>query len=419
MTANPPMLRRAAAVLLLAFVLMPIACDKGGAEARGGAAEEVAPFGPEKQRELAAQLRADGLDDEALAIYESLIATGRGLSDKALVGSSMIVAEIHLKKGRYEKALAALYRARLTGAEGETARKIDEMRITCFEKLGRGAAADRLLDRSTALTKPAAPVEATDVLAEIGDEKVTRQDLEAVLATAQPEVRAHAEEKEGRLQLLQGLVARRVMVRKAKKLGLDKDPEVRVACDEAEREILVRKLVADELKTEAAPVEADARLWYQAHPERFREPGSLELSVILCADADEETKVREALAAGRSFETVARESSRDETSAAKGGRIDEPAVEGQPHPFFKTTGELFSAVGDTPAGQVAPRALPVTGGRYVLLVRERREGRLPEFSEVKDKAQRYLSAARQKARIDGMLHEALQSADVKMHEDRL
>ena len=404
------------AILLSTFLLQ--ACNQP-AEVASAAAETPSLWTVEKKREWASQLRADGLDEQALVIYEDLLREGRGLSEKAMVGTSIVVADIHIQKARYEQALAALYRARLFGAEGESLRKIDEKRILCFERLGRSAAADRLLDKASALTgKDAVDAGGDEVLAVIGEERVTRSDLDAMLAASPPEMKAKAEEAAVRLELLKGLVARRVLERKALKLKLDEDPKVRLAVEEAGREILVRKLLAEEVKDEVEVSDDDVRLYFEAHRNRFREPDQIGVAVIQVADADDEKKVRAELV-GRPFEEVARQYSNDPETAPKGGLIQDVVIEGRSHPAFPQTAALFELLDGVAEGEVASEALPVTGGRRVVKLIQRKSGQRFEFEQVKEDAGRMLRAERERAAIDALLKKALESADVTIHEDRL
>ncbi len=90
-----------AAALLLVTLCACDAKESGGPPA---ATEDKATFDVERKRDWAAKLRAEGLDEQALRVYEELLDDGRGLSPNAFVGASLIVAEIHLAKGRHEHA---------------------------------------------------------------------------------------------------------------------------------------------------------------------------------------------------------------------------------------------------------------------------------------------------------------------------
>ncbi|MCA9322715.1 MAG: peptidyl-prolyl cis-trans isomerase [Planctomycetes bacterium] len=404
-------------VMLIALGVF-IGCPDAGTPTSQAAEPSV--WSVERRRELAAQLAADGLDGPALEIYESLLERGEGLSDKAMMGLALTIADLQIKKARYESALAALYRARILGPEGETLRRIDEKRILCFERLGRSATADRLLDRASSLDrKPEVQAAGGDeVLATVGEEAITRADFDAVLTTSPPEIAARAETPEGKRQILESLVARRVFERKARKLGIHEQPAVLRATEEAARQILVRKMLSDEVKDDVVVKPEDVKLYFEAHRDKFREPRVLELAMIEVADAAGEAEVREALK-DQSFEDVARKLSRHLGTSVHGGRVEASLVEGRGHDLFATPTAVFDVVADAPAGAVVEKSLPVTGGRRILKVIERSGGKAFSFDEVKDQVGQILRAERESAAIERLMQEAISSADVTIHGDRL
>ncbi|MCB9834037.1 MAG: peptidyl-prolyl cis-trans isomerase [Planctomycetes bacterium] len=403
-----------AAVLGLAGL---VACRAESGPALASAATETATFDVEKKRDWAARLRAEGLDEQALRVYEELLADGRGLSPQAFTGASLIVARIHMEHRRYEEALASLMRATAFGPEGDTGAEIDRLRIQCLERLGRGAAADRLLARTTTLD-PGAESKDDPVLARVGDESIRRSEFESLLAEQPAEMAQRLAEPSLRRELLRSLVAQRVMERKALKLGLEDDPKVRLATDLARREILVRKLVADEVREQVEVAPDDVRLYYQAHPERFREPSRFQLAQILADDLDHEQRIRAALAT-ESFETVAARESRDPKTAQNGGRIEGEVVIGQSHPIFGDTRRLAAILEGTAVGAVAPDALKTAKGRHVLEVLKREDGAPIPFDQVKDQAERMLRAEREQLHLQEMTRKALEDAEVEIFEDRL
>lgn len=411
--------RIAAAALVAAFL---VGCQKESGQGSGAVAESEPPaWSIDRRREWASALAADGLDDQALAIYEEIVREPRGLGDAQRVGISLTIAELHMKKGRFEEALASLYRAKLFKPEGETARRIEEKRIQCFERLGRSSTADRILAKATAADPkaPAASGDGAEALAKIGDDVITRADFDAVLASMPPEVRAQIGDKEQKTKLLRSIVAQRVLTAKAKKLGLDSDAKVRLAMQAASDEILVRKLVGDEItgKVKIAPEEIE--LYYKAHLERFRDPAELTLAQIVVDGDAAEKAVRDDLASGKSFEAVAAERSTDEATKKNGGKIEAKVVEGRFHADFVNVADVFAAVGATKAGAVAEKALVTTSGRRILKVLERVEAVQKPLEEVKADAERMLRGERERAAFDAMMKDAVEQKDVTIHADKL
>ncbi|MFT7617220.1 MAG: peptidyl-prolyl cis-trans isomerase C [Planctomycetota bacterium] len=407
-------------IVLMLFVLVLLPSCKDEAASVETRASTNSAWDTDAKREWAARLRNEGLDEEALVVYEDLINTGHGLSANSLVGTSVIVAEMHMKKGRYSKALASLLRATQLGAKGELLRKVDTWKIECLERLGKSAAADRLLDRSSALrkTKDGAAITGGATVAKIGEEEIKLAEIETLVAQQSPEMRERFDTKAGRLELLKSLVAQRVFERKARKLGLQDDVKVQFAIDLATRDILVRKLMADEVRGKFEVSDEDAKLYFEANRERFREPNQMYVAQIIVDGLEQEKQVREALTKD-SWETVCAKHSKDGKTRENGGVIEGVVVEGQSHKIISDVRGLVTAVGTTLDGEISPQAMKTSAGRHIVKVLKRQDGKPLPFDKVKEAASRLLKTEREQAAVSGMMADALKQSDVQIFEDQL
>ena len=140
---------------------------------------------------------------------------------------------------------------------------------------------------------------------------------------------------------------------------------------------------------------------------------------ILVADEAEEAAVRAALQKGDDFEATARTRSKDESTRDKGEKIEARLVEGRYHETFVNVADVFTAVGATPPGQVAGKAVVTASGRWVVRVDERVDDRQKPFEDVAEDAGLRLRAEREQAAVKKMVDEAVTSTDVKIFEERL
>lgn len=126
-------------------------------------------------------------------------------------------------------------------------------------------------------TKPAskpAPAD-EDVVAKVGDRLFTVATVDEQLE-AQPDfVRARYNTPERKREFVDSLVRTELLVQEARRQGIDKKPEVQA---------LFEKLVVQQLLTElarkAAPTEADARAYYDAHLTEFSRPERVRVAVL-------------------------------------------------------------------------------------------------------------------------------------------
>src|SRR5262249_22166001 len=126
-----------------AYVVLRYALPKKGPEGAHASA-----WDSEKRREWAGRLLSEGLDDQAIDVYEDLIARG-DLDAGQIASASLSIAKLHLEKQRWEKALASCYRAQ-TVAPDALKPEIGRIVIQCLERLGRSSDARFALKKSTA-----------------------------------------------------------------------------------------------------------------------------------------------------------------------------------------------------------------------------------------------------------------------------
>lgn len=106
----------------------------------------------------------------------------------------------------------------------------------------------------------------------------------------------------------------------AKDARITDDPEFRTRVDDYARQLAIRRH-AEALRAEAfAVTSGSAEAAYRAAGERFRRGARVELAAVKCADLDEASRARAALAAGASFADVASSFSRDRATAPWAGR---------------------------------------------------------------------------------------------------
>jgi peptidyl-prolyl cis-trans isomerase C len=151
-----------------------------------------------------------------------------------------------------------------------------------------------------------AVVEKTDsnILARIGDEEITKADLEAALEQI-PEGKREAL----RTKVIDDLIKVKVFADEARKAGLDNDPQVKAQLEETTDDSLARSFVKRYLDTQAQPSEEEAKQYYLDHKEDFVIPEGVLLQQIVVKKKEQAEAVLAALKAGEAFETLAKKES--------------------------------------------------------------------------------------------------------------
>lgn len=107
--------------------------------------------------------------------------------------------------------------------------------------------------------------------------------------------------------------------------GFGDDPGVRAAAAGATRDAVVRAFSARLRKAAGQAGGAEIEGYYRGHQGEFRRPARRSCSQIAASSRDEADRLWRRVQKGEPFERVAREASRDPTTASKGGLIGEIA----------------------------------------------------------------------------------------------
>jgi peptidyl-prolyl cis-trans isomerase C len=176
------------------------------------------------------------------------------------------------------------------------------------------------------------------------------------------------------------LNTRELLVREAKKKGLDKNSDIKNQIDLSAQTVLVRAYVSDWLK--ANPVsEAALRKEYDAIKTQM---GDKEYKVrhILVDKEDEAKEIIVELQKGTKFEKLA-ERSKDPGSKANGGDLDWNAPGNFVKPFSDAMVKL-------PKGKWTTIPIQTQFGWHVIEVDDIRDAKIPSFEEVKPQLQQRL-----------------------------
>ena len=219
--------------------------------------------------------------------------------------------------------------------------------------------------------KAAAPAKAAAAASTTGKELYPKAYYDLMLkdrlAQGQPDT------PELRASLREELNTRELLLREAKKKGLDKNPEVKTQMDLTSQTVLVRAFVADWVK--ANPI-SDAVL-QKEYDAIKAQMGDKEYKVrhILVEKEDEAKDIIVQLQKGEKFEKLA-ERSKDPGSKANGGDLDWNAPGNFVKPFSDAMVKL-------PKGKFTTVPVQTQFGWHVIEVDDIREAKVPPFDEVK------------------------------------
>jgi len=253
------------------------------------------------------------------------------------------------------------------------------------------------------------PIQAGDVLATVGDIKISREMLDNVISTIPEENRVPFLTPDGQKKILDEVVSFVLLSEAARKQGMDQEPAIRTRLDYAQREYLAREYFRRKAAQSPAVSEEELQKYYQDNLSEFKPPEEIKARHILVKTEAQANKVMEQLKAGGDFAELAKKTSID-PAAEKGGRLE--LMDGRdwlPRGSFEKSFEhvLFKI----PKGQVGG-PMKTQFGWHVLKVEDKREPEMPSFVQVRSMIRSRLEEQRNAALHQKLLDETKKTIPV-------
>jgi len=261
------------------------------------------------------------------------------------------------------------------------------------------------------------------LVARIGDERVTVGDLEDRIASLSPALRAQLTDP-GQLSDYVVGVARFVLLsREAAKRGYGDDPDVRRAYDEALVQELLRRDFDERFPADDVPM-AEARTYFEAHPDEFGRPELRRASHILVATREEAERLLEAAKTmdGNGFRALAREHSLDDATKIRGGDLrffaEDGGFPGAAEPIVAPAlAEAAFAVDAVDA--VYPRPIPVADRFSVLRLTGIRVAEGRSFDQVAGAIRLRLARKKRNDAVDELRRSLRGRAEIEVDDEAL
>jgi tetratricopeptide (TPR) repeat protein len=224
-----------------------------------------------QQQDFASELVDNKLYSQAIAEYDKLLDSGE-LEVKKQANISYIVGNIYLNYLRdYENAAARFVKARFLNPESELKEKINKNLVICFERMGRSLEAQKQLERSTQLSQTETRKEGGVVVARIGEREIFMADLENEIEKLPPSAQAQFRGKKSKLEFLQQYVGAELLYDTALRRGFDNDKDVVEGAFQIKRQLMINKLLTEEIPQDIQISETEIKLYFDAHKEDFED----------------------------------------------------------------------------------------------------------------------------------------------------
>jgi len=246
------------------------------------------------------------------------------------------------------------------------------------------------------------------VLARIGNETVTEQDLTEMSNAVPERFRQYYMTPEGRKKTLDYIVNIYVLAAEAEKQGLDKAPDASRLLQFTKKDLLARLYLEKLTKDMTAPTEADARAFYDTNNSQYTSPESVHLHHVLVKTEKEAKDVLARLKKGEKLADVASQVSIC-PSRVKGGNLD-----------WLPRGSLVKEIEDvafvTKNGEIVG-PVKTKFGYHVLLVEDKKPAQESSFDQVKDYIIEQLKFQKQQEQYEKVAEQLRKKMNVQMTQE--
>lgn len=170
------------------------------------------------------------------------------------------------------------------------------------------------------------------VVAKVGRDPITDMEIASRLQRLPASYQEVVRTPDGQKEFIDSIVRERLVLQKAHELGVDKRPEVKERLDRARKllerrledtlnEVLITETLREIRKSDIGVTDAEVSAFYDQHADRYSNPVETRASHILVGTEAEALGAIARLKSGAKFDVLAKEISRDPTTAPKGGDL--------------------------------------------------------------------------------------------------
>ena len=393
-------------LVLTALTAANLALRPAGRQKADNAADSS--LSPEQVRQLAGKLAQRNLHVRAAQVWRDYLSRSE-LTDAERARTLYQIATLLEKAGLCDEAIEFYYRSETVAEINELKPQINAHIKECFEKLGKFSALRyEMMDRTSL---EAAPAAGAKIVAEIGPEKITEADLDAMIednianqlepmAAFMSAEQLNEQKKrmleqfktpQAKQQYLQSWLAEEVLYRQALQEELTDKPEARKLIDQLTRSALSRLVMNNELASKINITETDIQTYYTANKDEFVDPSRATISHILLDDEDKAKDLLGRIGGGEDFAELAKEFSKDADTKDKGGRIETEVQEGSHVPGIGTEAELNKKIFAIESPQVLDEPFKTEKGWEIVKVETLIPQRQKQLDEVRQQVMSMLT----------------------------
>lgn len=343
------------------------------------------------QLDYANLLLSKGLLEEAGLAYQDYIDKAK-LDKKELSKIYYKLGNIYLDSHQYEKALAIFYKIETLDCPIEFKEELSQKIVQALEDLGMTTQAQYELETRTSLKKKEEKKE--KIIAQIGKEEISEREIKEALNGLPQWMQKEFLTPSGKKEFIRQYVGQEVLYRKAKRLGLDKNPKIRKNIAFLIKQIVVEEFLKKEIEEKLKYTEDDLKLYYQANKNDYLEKEAIKISYQEVKNNNKQ-EAKQALREG------------------KGTKLNDWIFKGQSFlPEIGEAKEIIEQLFLIKKGNISS-VFKIQDKAYIFSIDERKAQQQKNYEEVKNYVEKDYKLRKQTELTKSLLKKALEEQEVK------
>ena len=371
--------------------------------------------GSDDYRDVASRLKASGMDAVAADYYQRYLETaGISRDEKARIAYG--IGELLENAGEPQKALGFYFRTEIYAPGSESQKKAAQKSVAILESLQKFSAAKNMLRSATALDPNKQGAQGGVVVAKIGARDITMAEIDGVIDGLSPQVKAEIGQPGKKAEFVKKYVAEELIYQKALRLKLDDTPEFKKRLADLMKQLLVQKIVEDEVGAKITVDANDLKNFFATNKERFALKDRVAISMIKLKDKAAADDLISRLGKKEDFTSLVAQYSTDEATKAQGGRLPFDIMQGDDQVGLGP--EAMAALFKTEVGK-ATSPLLIGGNYYVFLVREKKPRVEADFDKQKAQIEYEYKMLKGRTLYQKLVDDSVVGEDVKIIEENI
>ncbi len=242
--------------------------------------------------------------------------------------------------------------------------------------------------------KPGVPDTTGPVVAVVGSRKITRHEIDSLIATAPPNLQPQLREPEGYRQVVDRTVTQEAIYQAAIRDSVSKDPQFQGELARTTHDLMMRRYYQLAIARLPEIPDSVAQAFYETHQEQFTIAARAQIRHILLATRSQAQSVRGSLVKGAPWDATCKAKSIDKATRENGGLLGYIAPDNDMVPGVGKAPAIVAAAFSLEIGAIS-QPLRSPGGWNLIKVEARQDRTVEPYEDAKPRIVAELTTQRQ------------------------